>query len=117
MLLQSYTEGIDCTIALKGGGKVTMAASDDIKGAVAATSTTTGEASDVITQENVSPRGQTVRSSSNSKNQVRHRASVACASCRDRRIRCVVPQGQSECNQCRRAGTECVIKNDDERRR
>ncbi|KAK5169772.1 uncharacterized protein LTR77_005750 [Saxophila tyrrhenica] len=47
----------------------------------------------------------------------RHRASVACATCRERRIRCVVPQGDSECVQCRRAGTECIIKNDDERRR
>ncbi|KAH7121057.1 fungal-specific transcription factor domain-containing protein [Dendryphion nanum] len=47
----------------------------------------------------------------------RHRASVACASCRDRRIRCVVPAGQKECTQCKRSGVECVIKNDDERRR
>src|ERR1700744_3118429 len=47
----------------------------------------------------------------------RHRASVACATCRERRIRCVVPQGETECVQCRRAGTECIIKNDDERRR
>lgn len=70
---------------------------------------------DIITQENVSPRnGQPPKQS---KQNVRHRASVACASCRERRIRCVVPQGQAECNQCRRAGTECVIKNDDERRR
>lgn len=28
-----------------------------------------------------------------------------------------MPQGNSECSQCKRAGTECVIKNDDERRR
>ncbi|KAF2492446.1 hypothetical protein BU16DRAFT_466772, partial [Lophium mytilinum] len=47
----------------------------------------------------------------------RHRASVACASCRDRRIRCVVPPGDSECTQCKRSGVECIIKNDDERRR
>jgi hypothetical protein len=47
----------------------------------------------------------------------RHRASVACASCRDRRIRCVVPAGDKECTQCKRSGVECVIKNDDERRR
>lgn len=47
----------------------------------------------------------------------RHRASVACASCRDRRIRCVVPAGDKECAQCKRSGVECVIKNDDERRR
>ncbi|KAF2032804.1 hypothetical protein EK21DRAFT_60071 [Setomelanomma holmii] len=47
----------------------------------------------------------------------RHRASVACASCRDRRIRCVVPPGGKECTQCKRSGVECVIKNDDERRR
>jgi hypothetical protein len=47
----------------------------------------------------------------------RHRASVACAACRERRIRCVVPPGDSECVQCKRAGSECIIKNDDERRR
>ncbi|USP76255.1 hypothetical protein yc1106_03529 [Curvularia clavata] len=47
----------------------------------------------------------------------RHRASIACASCRDRRIRCVVPPGEKECTQCKRAGVECIIKNDDERRR
>ncbi|EOA86669.1 uncharacterized protein SETTUDRAFT_87447 [Exserohilum turcica Et28A] len=47
----------------------------------------------------------------------RHRASIACASCRDRRIRCVVPPGEKECTQCKRSGVECVIKNDDERRR
>ncbi|KAF2669315.1 hypothetical protein BT63DRAFT_432951 [Microthyrium microscopicum] len=51
------------------------------------------------------------------KTKARHRASVACATCRDRRIRCVVPQGESECTQCKRSGVECVIKNDDERRR
>ncbi|KAK3385399.1 fungal-specific transcription factor domain-containing protein [Podospora didyma] len=51
------------------------------------------------------------------KQQVRHRASVACASCRERRIRCVVPEGASECTQCKRSGAECIIKNDDERRR
>lgn len=58
------------------------------------------------------------KSSSKEKNaKPRHRASVACASCRDRRIRCVVPPGDKECTQCRRSGVECVIKNDDERRR
>lgn len=77
----------------------------------------TGESGDVATQENVSPRNDQGPTRQSSKQQVRHRASVACASCRDRRIRCVVPQGQSECNQCRRTGTECIIKNDDERRR
>ncbi|KAK3346586.1 fungal-specific transcription factor domain-containing protein [Lasiosphaeria hispida] len=51
------------------------------------------------------------------KQQIRHRASVACASCRERRIRCVVPEGQVHCTQCKRTGAECVIKNDDERRR
>jgi hypothetical protein len=77
----------------------------------------TGESGDITTQENVSPRNAPAPTRQSTKQQVRHRASVACASCRDRRIRCVVPQGQSECNQCRRTGTECVIKNDDERRR
>ncbi|GIZ37302.1 hypothetical protein CKM354_000075200 [Cercospora kikuchii] len=47
----------------------------------------------------------------------RHRASIACATCRERRIRCVVPPGDSECIQCKRSATECVIKNDDERRK
>jgi hypothetical protein len=47
----------------------------------------------------------------------RHRASVACVTCRDRRIRCVVPPGDKECTPCKRSGVECVIKNDDERRR
>lgn len=70
---------------------------------------------DIAHQENVSPRNQPSRQSS--KSQVRHRASVACASCRDRRIRCVVPKGERECTQCKRTGTECIIKNDDERRR
>ncbi|KAK3391474.1 fungal-specific transcription factor domain-containing protein [Sordaria brevicollis] len=62
----------------------------------------------------------TPRSSSNSKQQqqqVRHRASVACASCRERRIRCVVPEGESGCTQCKKTGAECIIRNDDERRR
>ncbi|OAA62748.1 Transcription factor [Niveomyces insectorum RCEF 264] len=76
--------------------------------------TQSDDSSGVVHQENVSGRGHTAR---HSKQQVRHRASVACASCRDRRIRCVVPKGEAECTQCKRAGTECVIKNDDERRR
>lgn len=76
-----------------------------------------GEATtDIASQENVSPRNAQPAKNT-SKSSVRHRASVACASCRERRIRCVVPQGQAECSQCRRAGTECIIKNDDERRR
>lgn len=72
---------------------------------------------------------------SKNKQKCRHRASVACASCRDRRIRvccwsrevvgyshltrvqCVVPAGESECTQCKRSGIECIIRNDDERRR
>ncbi|KAI0193497.1 fungal-specific transcription factor domain-containing protein [Astrocystis sublimbata] len=70
---------------------------------------------DISHQENVSRRaGNRARSS---KQQVRHRASIACFSCRDRRIRCVVPKGGSGCIQCKRSGAECVIKNDDERRR
>ncbi|KAF1982586.1 hypothetical protein K402DRAFT_424510 [Aulographum hederae CBS 113979] len=58
-----------------------------------------------------------LNTSSSKKQKSRHRASVACASCRDRRIRCVVPPGQAECTQCKRSGVQCVIKNDDERRR
>lgn len=75
----------------------------------------TDETAGVAAQENVSHRTQSSRQAN--KQQVRHRASVACASCRDRRIRCVVPKGESECVQCQKAGNECVIKNDDERRR
>ncbi|KAK4195274.1 fungal-specific transcription factor domain-containing protein [Triangularia verruculosa] len=56
-------------------------------------------------------------SRSSSKPQIRHRASIACASCRERRIRCVVAEGESECTQCRKTGNTCIIKNDDERRR
>lgn len=73
------------------------------------------EANDVSKQENVS-KSQVARQNS-TKQQIRHRASVACATCRERRIRCVVPKGASECTQCKRAGTDCIIKNDDERRR
>ncbi|KAK4124498.1 hypothetical protein N657DRAFT_680477 [Parathielavia appendiculata] len=56
-------------------------------------------------------------SRSYSKQQIRHRASIACASCRERRIRCVVGEGESECAQCKRTGAPCIIKDDDERRR
>ncbi|KAM5342813.1 hypothetical protein ACJ41O_013779 [Fusarium nematophilum] len=70
---------------------------------------------DITTQENASPKNHPARQSN--KQQVRHRASVACASCRDRRIRCVVPKNQTACTACTRSGTECIIKNDDERRR
>ncbi|KZM20783.1 DNA binding [Ascochyta rabiei] len=45
------------------------------------------------------------------------RASVACTSCRDRRIRCVVPTGKTSCLQCERGSATCTIKDDDERRR
>ncbi|KAK3313132.1 fungal-specific transcription factor domain-containing protein [Apodospora peruviana] len=72
-------------------------------------------ASESSGQDHPSPPAQGQRQSS--KQQVRHRASVACASCRERRIRCVVPEGSSECTQCKRSGAECIIKNDDERRR
>ncbi|KAK7534550.1 fungal-specific transcription factor domain-containing protein [Phyllosticta citricarpa] len=47
----------------------------------------------------------------------RHRASIACASCRDRRIRCVINPGEKECVNCKRTGATCIIKNDDERRK
>lgn len=63
----------------------------------------------------------------------RYRASIACTSCRDRRIRvcplhctqvrlltdvqCVVPAGRRVCTQCERSSTSCIIKDDDERRR
>ncbi|KAH7175168.1 uncharacterized protein B0J16DRAFT_273897 [Fusarium flagelliforme] len=65
--------------------------------------------------KNVSPKSHTARQTS--KQQIRHRASVACASCRDRRIRCVVLGNQTECTACSKSGTDCIIKNDDERRR
>ncbi|KAL3477265.1 fungal-specific transcription factor domain-containing protein [Aspergillus californicus] len=47
----------------------------------------------------------------------RHRASVACTACRERRTRCVVPPGQTSCAQCHEVGQECIIKNDDQRRK
>ncbi|KAI9371749.1 fungal-specific transcription factor domain-containing protein [Aspergillus egyptiacus] len=47
----------------------------------------------------------------------RHRASVACVACRERRTRCVVNPGQGACTQCLEAGHECIIKNDDQRRK
>jgi hypothetical protein len=56
-------------------------------------------------------------SSGNEASKPRHRASVACTACRERRTRCVVPAGQSSCTQCDEAGQECVIKNDDQRRK
>lgn len=70
---------------------------------------------DISNQENVSQRSSA--QGRGSKQHIRHRASIACVSCRDRRIRCVVPKGGSGCIQCKRSGTECVIKMDDERRR
>ncbi|EPE06692.1 nitrogen assimilation transcription factor nit-4 [Ophiostoma piceae UAMH 11346] len=85
-----------------------MASTDDGK------HTPSDDSSSIKFQENVAVRGSASRTN---KQQVRHRASVACASCRDRRIRCVVPKGESECTQCKRVGSECIIKNDDERRR
>ncbi|KAM7190074.1 Fungal specific transcription factor domain containing protein [Rhypophila sp. PSN 637] len=72
-------------------------------------------ASDSSGQDHCSTLGHSSRSSN--KGQVRHRASIACASCRERRIRCVVPEGSTECTQCKRSGAECIIRNDDERRR
>ncbi|KAI2638355.1 fungal-specific transcription factor domain-containing protein [Xylaria nigripes] len=70
---------------------------------------------DVSDQGNVSQSASASRRSN--QQHVRHRASIACFSCRDRRIRCVVPKGASACIQCKRSGTNCVIKMDDERRR
>ncbi|KAM7221981.1 fungal-specific transcription factor [Rhypophila decipiens] len=72
-------------------------------------------ASDSSGQDHCSALGHSSRSSN--KGQIRHRASIACASCRERRIRCVVPEGSTECTQCKRSGAECIIRNDDERRR
>jgi hypothetical protein len=103
LILRIYTEHVLTWLSFP------MASPDMAKNASGA------EPSDITTQENVSSKAQPNRQSN--RPQVRHRASVACASCRDRRIRCVVPQGQAKCNQCRRTGIDCVIKNDDERRR
>lgn len=47
----------------------------------------------------------------------RHRASVACTSCREKRTRCVILAGESECTQCKSNGRTCVVNNDDERRK
>ena len=68
-------------------------------------------------EKDVSPKPKAQPARQTTKQQVRHRASVACASCRDRRIRCVVPKNQNECIACAKSGAECIIKNDDERRR
>jgi hypothetical protein len=74
-----------------------------------------GETDRAGSEEHASSPAPSARSAS--KQQVRHRASIACASCRERRIRCVVNEGESECAQCRRTGAACIIKDDDERRR
>ncbi|KAL2117595.1 hypothetical protein VTJ04DRAFT_7255 [Mycothermus thermophilus] len=68
-------------------------------------------------EQAASPAPSSSRSSTTKPQQIRHRASIACASCRERRIRCVVPEGETECSQCRRTGSTCIIKDDDERRR
>ncbi|KAL6230332.1 fungal-specific transcription factor domain-containing protein [Aspergillus navahoensis] len=47
----------------------------------------------------------------------RHRASVACVACRERRTRCVLRPRQTACTQCQETGQECIIKNDDQRRK
>lgn len=47
----------------------------------------------------------------------RHRASIACVACRERRTRCVVQSGENSCTQCMDTGQECIIKNDDQRRK
>ncbi|KAK1752961.1 fungal-specific transcription factor [Echria macrotheca] len=83
-------------------------------GAPAARRKHRASSSEDSTRDYASPSPDTQRPG---KQQIRHRASVACASCRERRIRCVVPPGHTECAQCSRTGTECIIKNDDERRR
>jgi hypothetical protein len=74
--------------------------------------------SKISSKRSISGQNSLGRSSTHEKaTKPRHRASVACAACRDRRIRCVVPPGDKECTPCKRLGVECVIKNDDERRR
>ncbi|KAF4969101.1 hypothetical protein FZEAL_10295 [Fusarium zealandicum] len=62
---------------------------------------------DTATQDNASPKTHTARQSN--KQQIRHRASVACASCRDRRIRCVVPKNQAKCNACQSSGPAIAL--------
>ncbi|KAK8251139.1 fungal-specific transcription factor domain-containing protein [Phyllosticta capitalensis] len=66
-----------------------------------------GAAPEALSNGNTVPKAQ----------KARHRASIACASCRDRRIRCVINPGEKECVNCKRTGAACVIKNDDERRK
>ncbi|KAL2163351.1 hypothetical protein VTH06DRAFT_5408 [Thermothelomyces fergusii] len=72
--------------------------------------------SDRASSEHAASPAPSSRSSS-TKPHIRHRASIACASCRERRIRCVVSEGETECTQCKRTGSTCIIKDDDERRR
>lgn len=60
---------------------------------------------------------QQTASSTEKKEKPRHRASVACTSCREKRTRCVIPPGDTICTQCISNGRECVINHDDERRK
>ena len=63
------------------------------------------------------PQANIIPSIHGKPNKSRHRASVACAACRDKRTRCVVAAGETECQQCKNAGYVCVITYDDERRK
>ncbi|KAF9888473.1 hypothetical protein FE257_008580 [Aspergillus nanangensis] len=47
----------------------------------------------------------------------RQRASVACHGCRERRTRCVVPAGSAICTHCYETGQQCIIRQDDRRRK
>lgn len=67
-------------------------------------------------QANMLPPAQSAAASGKPQ-KPRHRASVACESCRDRRTRCVVLAGQTQCTQCKGIGKQCVIRYDDERRK
>lgn len=47
----------------------------------------------------------------------RNRASIACTACRSTRTKCFVDTGQNQCDRCRRQGIECIIRDDDGRRK
>ncbi|KAJ5697829.1 hypothetical protein N7488_011513 [Penicillium malachiteum] len=63
------------------------------------------------------PSTEIMESSTDKTSKRRHRASVACVACRERRTRCVVQNGETSCSSCLELKQECVIKNDDQRRK
>ncbi|OQV07870.1 Fungal specific transcription factor domain-containing protein [Cladophialophora immunda] len=44
------------------------------------------------------------------------RATVACAACRHKKVKCVIREGEEACTSCRDHKLECIILNDDRRK-